>query len=600
MKTSLDASESVAGKLTELRLRWQEHRDRGDAVTPEALCADCPELLDELRRQLAALEAMEAALGVGPRTASAPRPPDTPPGMPAPPPGYEILGVLDQGGMGVVYKARQRATNRVVGLKVPLAGPCAQPDQLARFRTEIEAAARLRHPNVVQIYEVGEWAGQPYFSMEYVEGGSLARQLAEAVLPARQAAELVETLATTIHAAHQQGILHRDLKPANVLIQRELTAEDAEERRENAGGLPLRLSAPSAVKSFVPKLTDFGLAKRLGEDGPTQAGAILGTPSYLAPEQAGGKSAEIGPAVDVYALGAILYECLTGRPPFRGESTLDTLEQVRRREPIPPSQLQPKVPRDLETICLKCLQKEPRKRYLSAADLAADLHRFLAGEPIRARRTPLWEQGVKWVRRQPALAALLVVTVAAAAALLTGWALFTARLHDERDRAERERAEAVLQQRRAEESQRQAEEQRLAAQRERDTARAQRQRAETLVLRCVAAIGEHAQATERAKFMVCPQGEPGALLVELARFYTGMSATYRSLPELKADDRAKFAEQYATQAVHFLKRAHEAHFFDDPGRRASLRQDPDFALLRPRADFTRLLNDLTGRVRRGG
>src|SRR5262245_937924 len=197
---------SGAGQLTELRLRWQEHRDRGEAVSPEELCADCPELLDELRGQIDALQAMEAALGLGRRAV----PPALQPARaPVAPPGYEILGVLDQGGMGVVYRARQQATDRVVAIKVPR---FAEPDQLARFRTEIEAAARLRHPNVVQIYEVGEWAGQPYFSMEYVEGGSLARRLAEAVLPARQAAELVEALATTVHAAHQHGILHRDLK----------------------------------------------------------------------------------------------------------------------------------------------------------------------------------------------------------------------------------------------------------------------------------------------------------------------------------------------------------------------------------------------------
>src|SRR5262249_3798744 len=384
--------------------------------------------------------------------------------------------------------------------------------------------------------------------------------------------------------------------------QEHLTAEGAEQCRDRVTGISLRSSAPSPVKFFIPKLTDFGLAKRLdAAAGPTQAGAILGTPSYLAPEQAGGKSAEIGPAVDVYALGAILYECLTGRPPFRGESTLDTLDQVRHREPIPPSRPQPKVPRDLETVCLKCLHKEPHQRYLSAADLAADLRRFLAGQPIRARRTLLWERGAKWVRRQPALAALLLVSVAAALTLLGGWAVFTAQLHAARDHAEQERARAVRPQRLAAANSEAAEEQRAAAQRERDAAREQRQRAQALLERCVAAIAEHAQATERAKFMVCPREEPGALLFELARFYAGMSVTYRGLAELPADDRAKFAEQYAARAVIFLQGAREARYFDDPQHCDSLGRDPDFDPLRPRADFARLLNEVKGsaRARRG-
>jgi WD40 repeat protein len=296
-------------------------------------------------------------------------------------PGYEILGELGRGGMGVVYKAWHTPLKRFVALKMILAGGYAGSAELARFRSEAEAAARLQHPGIVQIYEVGEVEGRPFFSLEFVEGGSLAAKLNGTPLPARQAAELVETLARAMHAAHQRGIIHRDLKPANVL----LTAEGQ------------------------PKITDFGLAKQIDNtNGQTQSGAIMGTPSYMAPEQAGGQSKEIGPSADVYALGAILYELLTGRPPFKAATHLDTLLQVVNEEPVPPSRLQPKTPRDLETICLKCLHKEPRKRYTTAADLADDLRRFLAGEPILARRTPAWERVVLWTRRRPLVAALTV------------------------------------------------------------------------------------------------------------------------------------------------------------------------------------------------
>jgi WD40 repeat protein len=309
--------------------------------------------------------------------------------------GYAILGELGRGGMGVVYKARQLSLKRLVALKMVLAGPHAGPADLVRLRTEAEAVARLQHPNIVQIYEVGQQDGRPFLSLEFVDGGSLARALTGTPLPARRAAQLVETLARAVHAAHQRDIIHRDLKPGNVLL----------------------------TSDGQPKITDFGLAKQLDAGtGQTQSGAIMGTPSYMAPEQAGGKSKDIGPAADTYALGAILYELLTGRPPFMAETTIDTVFLVITQEPVPPRQLQPKVPLDLDTICLKCLEKEPRKRYASAAALADDLGRFLDGEPISARPISYWGRTLKWIQRRPAVAgmlALLLLIAGAAFALVT-------------------------------------------------------------------------------------------------------------------------------------------------------------------------------------
>src|SRR5262245_30743190 len=329
--------------------------------------------------------------------------------------GYEILGELGRGGMGVVYKARQTRLNRLVALKMILSGAYAGEAELARFRAEAEAVARLQHPNIVQVYEVGEQAGRPFFSLEFLGGGSFGRQLNGTPQPALQAATLVETLARAVHSAHQQGIVHRDLKPANVLLTEE----------------------------GVPKITDFGLAKQLDrQHAPTASGAILGTPSYAAPEQAAGKSKAIGPATDVYALGAILYECLTGRPPFRAETPLDTLMQVVADEPVPPRRLQPRVSRDLETICLKCLHKEPRKRYASALDLADDLGRFQRTEPISARPIGLGERSVKWVRRRPAVAALLGALVVLVAAGFAGMTALWLRAEEHRGRATAAQAEA--------------------------------------------------------------------------------------------------------------------------------------------------------------
>jgi serine/threonine-protein kinase len=395
-----------AALLVEQRQRWQ----RGERVPVEALLEKVPDLaghveavLDliynefllreergevppvaeyqqrfpHLAEQLRIQFEVDRALGPGPPgprahpgdSASTPttwrRPNSAPATLEGAPdaavqvPGYEVLEELGRGGMGVVYKARQLGLKRLVALKMILAAEHAGPQQRARFRTEAEAVARCQHPNIVQIHDIGEHQGRPYFSLELVEGGSLEKRLVAHSFTAHQAARLIETLARAVQVAHRRGIVHRDLKPANIL----LTAEGE------------------------PKIADFGLAKCLeGDAGRTQSGAVLGTPSYMAPEQAEGKVRKIGPATDVYALGAILYELLTGRPPFRGESILAILELVRTQDPVPPSRLQPNTPRDLETICLRCLQKDPAKRYASAELLAEDLRQFLAGSRIKTRR----------------------------------------------------------------------------------------------------------------------------------------------------------------------------------------------------------------------
>ncbi|MFO0906591.1 MAG: serine/threonine-protein kinase [Pirellulales bacterium] len=307
-------------------------------------------------------------------------------------PGYELLRPLGRGGMGVVYLARQTALKRLVALKMILSGDRENADELARFRAEAEAAARVRHPNLVQVYEIGDAQGRPYIALEYVPGGSLAQRLTEGPYAPRDAAQLVARVADAAQCAHAAGVVHRDLKPANILL--------------DADG--------------SPRIADFGLAKRLDDrSGLTQSGTILGTPSYMAPEQAEAQADQVGPAADLYSLGAILYELLVGRPPFRGATVLDTLRQVREQEPVAPGRLQPGVPRDLETICLKCLEKNWRRRYASAGELADDLRRFLDSRPIAARPVGRLERAGKWARREPWLAGVsaglvLVVVVALA------------------------------------------------------------------------------------------------------------------------------------------------------------------------------------------
>lgn len=323
--------------------------------------------------------------------------------------GYEILGVLGRGGMGVVYKARQRGLNRLVALKMILGGKHAGEGERGRFQTEALAVAKLQHANIVQVYEVGQRDGLPFFSLEYLDGGSLSQYADGKPLAPRFAAAVVELLARAMQYAHANGIVHRDLKPANILLKghddADTMVDSGLDHASHSRLLPVRLP-------FTPKITDFGLAKNLqSESGLTGTGAILGTPSFMSPEQAEGKTREIGPPTDIHALGAILYDALTGRPPFLGADPMATIVQVRTMEPVPPSRWQPGLPRDLETICLKCLEKSPARRYESAGELADDLRRFLEGEPIRARPASVFEKAWKWARRRPTSAALIALSV---------------------------------------------------------------------------------------------------------------------------------------------------------------------------------------------
>jgi WD40 repeat protein len=333
-------------------------------------------------------------------------------------PGYAIERVLGRGGMGIVYQARHLALKRPVALKMILAGADAGEQERLRFRAEAEAIARLQHPNIVQVHEVGAHDGRPFFSLEFCAGGSLDRKVGSTPLPPLQAARLVETLARAMQAAHDANVVHRDLKPANVL----LTADG------------------------TPKITDFGLAKKLDDVGQTQSGAVLGTPAYMAPEQAAGRTREVGPAADVYALGAILYKLLTGRPPFQGSTLMATLQQVLGDEPVPPGRLVPGgVPRDLATVCLKALRKDPRERYASARELADDLNRFLHDEPVRARQLGRMEQLYRWCRRHPTRAGLLAATAGllALTAVTATLSVYHFRLQEAVAGEERQRDRAV-------------------------------------------------------------------------------------------------------------------------------------------------------------
>ncbi len=358
---AVDADPDACGgdeRLLDALAEWDEGYRRGEDRPVDSLLIGEAALVEDLRARIERRKRLYAVLAL----------PDTVPDRPGPAgaslpafPGYETESIIGHGGMGVVYRARDLKLNRVVAIKTIAAAGHASRTQVARFLAEAEAVARLKHPNVIPIHAIGEHEGRPFYTLEFAAGGSLADRLAQGPMAAARSAELIETLALAVHAAHQAGIVHRDLKPSNVL----LTAEG------------------------IPKISDFGVAKLLdSEAARTLSGEALGTPSYMAPEQAEGRSKGVGPAADVYALGAILYQTLTGKPPFLGESAIETLKLVASAEVVPPKRLRPDVPRDLETICLVCLEKAPEKRYRTAAELARDLRRFLAREPIRAEDWP--------------------------------------------------------------------------------------------------------------------------------------------------------------------------------------------------------------------
>jgi serine/threonine-protein kinase len=411
--------------LLMLVMQWEEAVARGEDLDPRTLCGDDTRLaaaLDERiqkRRRLQALLALPSGPG-GDR--AAPPLPEIP--------GHEVLGRIGRGGMGIVYRARDVRLGRVVALKTLAEARYATGEQVERFLDEARAVARLQHPNIVGIHAIGEHEGQPYLSLEYVDGDSLARRLADGPMAPRAAAELIETLARAIDAAHRAGVVHRDLKPANVLM----TADG------------------------VPKVGDFGLAKLMdSESARTWSGQVLGTPSYMAPEQAEGHSGRAGPPADVYALGAILYQALTGRPPFLGDSALETLKLVAGTDPVPPTRLRPGVPRDLETICLKCLEKDPSRRYESAAAMADDVRRFLDGRPIAARPVGAVGRSLRWARRNRMLAAVSAALVAAFALGTPGFFALWLAARADRARADRERHNALTALGQAEEARRRAE-----------------------------------------------------------------------------------------------------------------------------------------------
>jgi WD40 repeat protein len=394
-------------QLNEALAAFYQEAEAGAPPDLQAFLARYPDLAEELGSFFGAKQAFENE--AGPLLPSVPLDRSVFPRFGS----YELHGEVARGGMGVVYRAWQTSLNRVVALKMILGGPQASPNEVRRFHDEAQAAAALDHPHIVPIYEVGCHDGLPYYSMKLVEGGCLAEHIAEFVDDPQASARLLATVARAVHYAHQRGILHRDLKPANILLSR------------SAGGLPVGTAERSPQASrlcYEPHVTDFGLAKRLAipvgnETAPylTPSHAIVGTPAYMAPEQAAGQTERLTIATDVYSLGAILYELLTGRPPFRASTLLKTLQRVVERDPRLPHLVRPGVDRNLETVCLKCLKKTPETRYGSALELAEDLERWLAGEPVLARPAGTWERGLKWARRRPAVAGLLSAVLLVAA-----------------------------------------------------------------------------------------------------------------------------------------------------------------------------------------
>jgi serine/threonine-protein kinase len=405
-------------RLEELLQQWHGRRQRGEMPTPEDLCQEYPELADQLRERLSKLEPTPSNVLHATSTlkeGSFSYLPDH--GEESWPvlDGYEILGRLGKGGMGIVYKARQLSLNRIVAIKVLQGGVPTAEGQVKRFRREAEALARLQHPHIVQIHDVQEQAGRPFIAMEFVAGGNLSDRLAGEALSPRDAAGLVVILARAMHAAHQAGVIHRDLKPSNILLAKsEIRNSKSESKMDDSSS-----DFGFRISDSLPKIADFGLAKSLeGDPQETPSGVIIGTPCYISPEQAASRK-DVGPAADVYSLGAILYECLTARPPFRADTPVATISDVLSKTPMPVRRLQPSVPRALEAICLKCLEKAPQDRYFSAAELADDLDLWLAGK--RPVQYPSAGRRVLREMRRPrsiALAGILILVLAVLAVLL--------------------------------------------------------------------------------------------------------------------------------------------------------------------------------------
>jgi tetratricopeptide (TPR) repeat protein/tRNA A-37 threonylcarbamoyl transferase component Bud32 len=391
--------------VLELLDRWEEFRRRGEDPPADWTGGIDPALRDELDRRIRRRKRLNVLLELTAPGLERDDEPDVP--LPAFP-GHETLGKIGRGGMGAVYRARDTDLDRIVAIKTIAEGRHATSDQRERFRAEARAVARLRHPNIIAIHAIGEHDDQPYLVLEFAAGGSLAARLAEKPMSPREAAALVEILARAVHAAHRAGVVHRDLKPSNIL----LTAEG------------------------VPKVSDFGLAKLMDADGGrTVTGQVMGSPSFMAPEQAEGRTKEVGPAADVYALGSILYQSLTGRPPFLGESQLETLKLVVSNDVVPPCRLRPDVPRDLETICLRCLEKEPSRRYVDALAMAEDLRRYLEDRPILSRRAGRAERAWRWCRRNPVLAGASLTAAALLAVVIVGAVASAMIYRGQRDRA---------------------------------------------------------------------------------------------------------------------------------------------------------------------
>jgi tetratricopeptide (TPR) repeat protein len=471
-------------------------------------------------------DATTAPLTVGPSVSvdSVSMPSETVSAVPFPVSGYEILGLLGRGGMGVVYKARQAGLNRLVALKMITGSGLSDPGNLARFDLEARAVAKLQHPNIVQVFEVGTRQGQPFIALEYLDGGCLKDRLDGTPMPPKLAARLMETLARAMHYAHERGIVHRDLKPANVLF-----ASDG-----------------------APKIADFGLAKQLDDQelGQTSTNAILGTPTYMAPEQAEGKTRDVGPSADIYSLGAMFYDIITGRPPFKGSTVLDTLHMVRSVEPVPPRRMQPNLPLDLDTICLKCLEKDPRRRYANALELAEDLKAFEEGRAVSARPISALERARKWARRRPAVAALILVICLSIVGVIGILAYYGGEQRRLRLHADDQRNIAVEAKKKAEESENvavkalgeaetergKAVESEKKAVREKEEAEAQRKRAQANFVQAKRAVDELTRVAKK-RLLNLPGAETvrADLVEKVAQFYEEFAARSETDPSLRLD-----------------------------------------------------------------